>query len=91
MVAVQLAFGLPGLLELLIIGLFLGVPSLIAAIVVFLAMRRRTVIPPAVNPRLTPCPDCQQTVSRLAANCPHCGRPLPADGVAVEEEAPPSG
>ena len=25
-----------------------------------------------------PCPDCGKTVSRLAASCPHCGRPMEA-------------
>ena len=28
------------------------------------------------NPKLTHCPDCGGHVSRLAATCPHCGRPL---------------
>lgn len=28
------------------------------------------------NPKLTHCPDCGRHVSRLAATCPHCGRPL---------------
>jgi hypothetical protein len=28
------------------------------------------------NPKLTHCPDCGLHVSRLAAACPHCGRPL---------------
>jgi len=28
------------------------------------------------NPRLTHCPDCGRHVSRLAASCPQCGRPL---------------
>lgn len=33
------------------------------------------------GPNLVRCPDCNQPVSRLAANCPHCGRPLaPTDG-----------
>lgn len=31
------------------------------------------------NPKLTACPDCGRHVSRLAAMCPHCGRPLAAD------------
>ena len=30
----------------------------------------------ANNPNLTPCPDCRKYVSRLAVNCPNCGRPL---------------
>ena len=28
------------------------------------------------GPNLVRCPDCSQPVSRIAANCPHCGRPL---------------
>jgi predicted amidophosphoribosyltransferase len=28
------------------------------------------------SPNLVPCPDCRRRVSRLAAACPHCGRPL---------------
>jgi hypothetical protein len=28
------------------------------------------------NPKLTHCPDCGGHVSRLAASCPHCSRPL---------------
>lgn len=31
---------------------------------------------PEANPRLTHCPDCGGHVSRLAAACPHCGRPM---------------
>ena len=27
----------------------------------------------AVNPNLTPCPDCFEWISRRAASCPHCG------------------
>jgi len=27
------------------------------------------------NPNLISCPDCNQTVSKLAKVCPHCGRP----------------
>jgi hypothetical protein len=30
----------------------------------------------ANNPNLTPYPDCRKYVSRLAVNCPNCGRPL---------------
>lgn len=36
---------------------------------------------PQSNPRLSRCPDCFGPVSRLAAACPHCGRPLTPDGV----------
>jgi rubredoxin len=38
----------------------------------------RRVSPPSEeqNPKLTHCPDCGKHVSRLAASCPHCGRPL---------------
>jgi hypothetical protein len=28
------------------------------------------------GPSLVPCPDCRREVSRLAINCPGCGRPL---------------
>jgi hypothetical protein len=30
------------------------------------------------NPRLQPCPDCEQMVSKKAAQCPHCGCPMPS-------------
>jgi len=41
----------------------------------------RRVSPPSDedNPKLTHCPDCGKHVSRLAASCPHCGRPLKDD------------
>jgi len=34
--------------------------------------------PPKPDPaaKLTPCPDCQQSVSKKALLCPHCGTPL---------------
>jgi len=46
-------------------------------IVVFaLAQSKRVGENPAQNPNLVPCPDCGRFVSRLAPNCPQCGRPL---------------
>lgn len=32
--------------------------------------------PEDANPRLRPCPDCDQPVSKRARQCPHCGCPL---------------
>lgn len=32
---------------------------------------------PRKRPALVTCPDCGHRVSRLAAACPQCGRPLP--------------
>lgn len=70
--------GMPGPLEMLIIGvLCLGVPAVAVVIVVFaLAQSKRAGVNPAQNPNLVPCPDCGRFVSRLAPNCPQCGRPL---------------
>ena len=61
-----------GPLHWLIILAVLAVPIVIAVIVVVLASPRAR----SPGPNLVPCPDCQQPVSRLAATCPHCGRPL---------------
>ncbi len=35
------------------------------------------------NPKLTSCPDCEDVVSKLAANCPHCGRPMAPESARV--------
>jgi hypothetical protein len=48
-----------------VIAWFVGQP--LWSIAAVLCRRRRP---------LTPCPDCEQLVSRLATLCPHCGRPL---------------
>ncbi|MBN1591131.1 MAG: DUF4339 domain-containing protein [Pirellulales bacterium] len=41
-------------------------------------------LPPVASaeqtPRVRPCPDCGQTVSRRAVQCPHCGCPLTEGG-----------
>ncbi len=62
--------GMPGLAEMIIIGVVLAVGA------VFLVGLRRTGQHMAGNPNLIPCPDCGQHVSRRAPNCPKCGRPL---------------
>lgn len=72
------AFSLLHILILLVIaGLFIGVPVLIVLLCVSSNRKKEgTGERDANNPNLTPCPDCRKYVSRLAANCPNCGRPL---------------
>ena len=65
-----------GPLELLILGVIalvvLGGP-VVAVVIIVILMRRNTSRPDA---DLLPCPDCGRMVSRQAASCPQCGRPL---------------
>ena len=72
------SIGMPGPLEMLIIGaVCLGIPLVAVAIVLFaLAQSKRAGQSGAQNANLAPCPDCGRLVSRLAPNCPQCGRPL---------------
>ena len=72
---IGMMIGLPGLPELLIIGLMLLVPVAIVIAVPFAVSVSRRSQPP-VNPNLRPCPDCGRLVSLRAVSCPHCGRPL---------------
>ncbi len=60
------------LLLLLCVGL-LGV-AILAGVLVLLSKKARS--ERARNPNLTPCPDCGRYVSRIAPDCPQCGRPL---------------
>ncbi|MEQ8787348.1 MAG: hypothetical protein RIC55_13665 [Pirellulaceae bacterium] len=77
-------FGMPGHLELLILGAMLlcavGVPLGIL-VVILLVVRSSGAARPHSGANLTICPDCGQAISRLAESCPHCGRPtkVPAD------------
>jgi len=62
-----------GQTELILLGILCLVP-LAAIVVVAIAIsvsRRRT-----TNENLEPCPDCRRLVSKQAAACPQCGRPL---------------
>ena len=43
------------------------------------------------NANLTACPDCEGKVSKLAATCPHCGAPSPAERAAAARAAAASG
>ncbi len=67
-------FGMPGPLELLIIGFIVLVPAAIVVAVIVAMSHSRN--PPARNPNLEPCSDCGRQVSLRATTCPQCGRPL---------------
>ena len=67
--------GMPGIPELLIIGLILVVVVAVLMAIVFsivILSRRR----PGGNHNLKPCPDCGRLLSLRATACPHCGCPL---------------
>jgi hypothetical protein len=68
-----------GWIELLIV---LGILGLLAGVVVVVVLVLATSKHPggSANPNLFPCPDCGRYVSRLAASCPNCGRPLASKG-----------
>ena len=69
------ALFMPGMLELLILGGVIGIPVVIA-IVVLVSTLGKNKGPVGSNPNLKPCPDCFNSVSLRAECCPHCGRPL---------------
>lgn len=69
----MLAFGMPGLIELIIIGIVVAVPVAIVISLVVIQRGRKT---SRTNPKLTPCPDCGRFVSLRAETCPQCGCPL---------------
>ncbi|TWT84749.1 hypothetical protein CA13_62290 [Planctomycetes bacterium CA13] len=70
----MLAFGAPGLMELIIIGVILFIPvAVVVALVVVLTRSRKA---SGSNPNLKPCPDCGRFVSLRATTCPQCGCPL---------------
>lgn len=78
-------FGMPGPLEMIILGLMcLGVLAVVVVLVVVLTTQRT-----AANPDLYPCPECGRPVSVHAKSCPQCGYPLHAesrgDGTESEE------
>jgi len=64
--------------EILLIGLvcFLVFVPVIAVALAAVAILKRSANSGAANPNLSPCPDCQQLVSRQATSCPQCGRPF---------------
>ncbi len=66
--------GFPGIFEMLIVGVLIGVPMLVAIVVLFTTLGRRNQV--ISNPNLKPCPDCHNAVSLRAQCCPHCGCPL---------------
>jgi hypothetical protein len=66
-------FGI-GVFELLIVAVMLGVPFVVAVIVLIVVLNKRNQL--AASGNLVPCPDCHQAVSRRAQTCPHCGCPL---------------
>ena len=70
--------GMPGPLELLILGVpCLGVIVVVVVVVMYaMTQSKKTGENSSQNPNLVPCSDCGRLVSRLAANCPQCGRPL---------------
>lgn len=63
------------LIIVLVIGIVMVVPVVIAAVVIFTAFSRNRQRQTG-NADLAPCPDCGRMVSRLAPACPGCGRPL---------------
>jgi len=70
-------FGMPGHLEMIILGLMcLGALAVIVVVVVVVVLTTRK---GSANPNLYPCPACGQTVSLDAESCPHCGHPLQAE------------
>ena len=60
------------LILLVVVGACLAIPVAIVILLLMLVGKRPS------GPNLVPCPDCGRQVSRLAAACPHCGRPLKA-------------
>lgn len=69
-------FGINPMEMLIVVGVslvMLGGPPVIAAVILYYALRKKP-LPP--NPNLSPCPDCGRLVSHQAASCPQCGRPL---------------
>lgn len=70
------AFFLPGLMEIILGLLCLGVLVAIVMLAVVLSASQKGRSDPAVNPNLFPCPDCGHFASRRAPSCPQCGRPL---------------
>lgn len=65
---------MPGIFELLIVLGILGL--LVGGVVVVVIVTTSKRQGGSANPNLFPCPDCGRYVSRLAASCPNCGRPL---------------
>ena len=61
---------------ILMIVLGLGILSAAILVAVLLLISRKARSERARNPNLTPCPDCGRYVSRVAPNCPQCGRPI---------------
>ena len=70
-------FGMPGIFELLIIGVMLGVPILVAVVAMTASNKRKQSLD---SGNLVPCPDCHHGVSTRAQTCPHCGAPLKPTG-----------
>ncbi len=80
-------FGMPGILELIIIGVVLlilvAVPIVVVSLVVGASRRTK---PPhaqygeAPSPNLMACPDCGHGVSHRAESCPNCGAPVAGKG-----------
>jgi hypothetical protein len=67
-------FGVPGILELLIIAAIVLLPILIIVVVVLVVTNSQH--RDAKNPNLRPCPDCGNYVSVRAPSCPRCGCPF---------------
>jgi len=67
-------FGLPGILELIILGGL--VAGVVAVVVVVVSTTRRSDASQSGNPNLRPCPDCGHFISVRATTCPQCGGPV---------------
>lgn len=73
----MLAFAMPGIFELLILGfIFVFVPITIAAVVVVSVKYSRN--RSGANSKFRPCPGCGKSVSMHDNVCPQCGSPLPS-------------
>ena len=70
----MLAAFMPGIVELIILGVILLVPIAIIVVVV-IGVTKGSARSPA-NPNLSTCPACGNTFSIHAESCPQCGRPM---------------
>lgn len=63
--------GMPGILELTIVGVL--VVGVVGVVLVVVLGTRRSGAAQSGNPNLRPCPDCGRYISVRASTCPQCG------------------